>query len=193
MASKKVNIRMPELPQIEVKIDGQWQQVSNLINGMSGNILKSYDKGIHRCSRAIIHIVRKAIKTGLPPMGTYWPPLSKTTIRTHGKHGIYKLKGFYSRSIGVKNYQNKTILGFPYNQQVTNASITINQLAIILEHGSKITPDGEGNGIPPRPLWAPSFKAYGGVGKLKVELLKEIRRGLISEFNLTANQIRQTK
>lgn len=190
MASKKVNITMPELPQIELHLFGNWQKVTSLISGMGPSIQRGYDKGVRRCSRAILIIVRRAVNTGLPPKGTYWQPLSQATIRTHGKHGIYRLKGLYARSIGMFQYKGRTLVGIQANIKVPDTNITLNQLAIILEHGSKVNPDGGGNGIPKRPLWSASFKAYGGIDKLKKEILRDIRRSLIKEHGLNSSQIR---
>lgn len=190
MASKKVNITIPELPQIELHLDGKWQKVTDLISGMGPSIQRGYDNGVRRCSRAILIIVRRAVNTGLPPKGTNWPPLSQATIRTHGEHKIYKLNGLYSRSIGMFQYRGRTLVGIPANLKITGTDITLNQLAIILEHGSKVNPDGGGNGIPKRPLWSASFKAYGGIDKLKKEILRDIRRSLIKEHGLNSSQIR---
>lgn len=193
MASNKVNIRLPEIPQFEVKIDGNWQKVDNLINNMSPVVVKAYEAGVTKYSKSVIKIVKKAISTGRPPEGSAWAPLSPSTIKAHGAHPIYNMRGFYARSIGIQSYPSKTIIGFPVNKRVPRAKhLTINQLAIILEHGSKVDPSGEGNGIPKRPLWGPSLKASGGMAKLKVDLLISIKRSLKSRFGLTDSQIRQT-
>lgn len=193
MASNKVSIRLPEMPQVEIKIHGEWQKADALINGMAPEVLAAYHRGATRCSKALVRIIRRAIKTGLPPGDARWPALAKSTIKSHGKHNIYHLSGLYGSVIGLRQYKNRTVIGVPINMKVPNTDLTLNQLGIILEHGSAIDSDGDGNGIPKRPLWAPAFKEYGGVGRLKVEILRDIRRGLIARFHLRANQIRQTK
>lgn len=196
MASNKISITVPQMPQVEVKIYGEWQKVTNLINGMPDAVLTGYRIGSNKSAKAIIRIVKRAVKTGLPPKGATWPALAKSTISAHGEHKIYSLKGHYGKAIGIREYKGRIVMGVPINMKVPGAkgSITMNQLGIILEHGTKLSGEGDGrNDIPPRPLWAPSFQEFGGKEKLKKVILREIRSSIISKFNLTANQIREAK
>ena len=191
MASNKINVTLPGVPQIEVKMDGAWQKVENLINGMPYSVKQGYDNGIMRCSKSIIRIVKRAMKSGMPPKGARWPALSPATIRAHGKHNIYHMRGFYADSIGVYHYKNRTLVGVPLDKRLPKGNITLNQLGIILEHGSKTSGDGA---IPKRPLWAPAFhKEYGGNDKVKRIILQEIRRKLIATHGLHANQIKEVR
>ncbi len=192
MASKKVNITIPAIPEFEVKLEGDWIKASRVINGLPASIKKGYDSSALKISRAIMNIVKRAIKTGIPPSnsGVRWPALSPNTIRVHGQHNIYNLTGLYSRSIGMYTYKNRTIVGLPINRSLTDKNLTLNQLAIILEHGSKVNPDGGGGSIPPRPLWAPSYKSYGGPNKLKKVIISEIRKSILRDHGIRPNQIR---
>lgn len=198
MASKSVNITLPEMPQVEVKMYGEWQKVDMLIHHMAPNVLQAYHYSAQRCAKHIMKIVRKAILTGRPPLGARWTPLSPSTIRTHGEHDIYNLNGHYAKSIGLHQYPGRIIVGVPVNMKLPPGkngkikNLTMNQLAILLEHGSKMV-EGASNDIPARPLWAPSFKEYGGKERLKKEILRDIRRNLIRNFGLHSNQIRQAR
>jgi len=195
MPTPKVNIRLPSVPEIEVHLEGEWVKVTNLINGMPQSVLRGYQKGITSISRQILIIVRRAIRTHQPPPGSgvRWAPLSKSTLKAHGQHGIYKLTGTYLRAVNVFNYKGRVVVGLPYNQRAVSKNgkvkgITLNQVAIILEHGSNLNGDG---GIPSRPLWKPSYKSYGGHAKVKKTILRSIRSELIRNHGLNSSQIRQ--
>jgi hypothetical protein len=192
MATPKVNLNMPTFPEIEIRLEGQWVKVSSLINGMPASVKKGYASGITSVSRSILTIVRRAIRTSQPPpnSGVRWAPLAKPKP---GQKGIYNLTGNYLRSVGVFQYKSRTVVGLPYNKNVPSKTgrskkITLNQLAILLEHGSLLSGQG---GIPQRPLWAPSYKSYGGNKKVVKVILRSIRRELIKRYGLNSMQIRQ--
>ena len=191
MASKKISIPMPPMPRISIKLEGDWVAAESLVWDLPRSIKEGYDVAAAKIAKEIVAIVRRAIKTGLPPgnSGVTWQALAPTTIRVHGAHPIYNLTGLYSRSIGIYNYKNRTIVGLPLNTRLPEKSLTLNQLAIILEHGSKINPDGTGGGIPARPLWRPSYKSYGGNEKVRKVIVSEIKKKLKST-GLKFSQIR---
>lgn len=188
MAQRRINIVMP-VPQVELKLFGSWHQVSNMIDNMPKSVLEGYNEAIRKASKNIIKIVRTAIRSGTPPAGARWPALSPNTIKVHGQHNIYHLRGVYERSINVYRYKDRTIVGLPINSYVPGKNITLNQLAVILEHGSLNTGNGA---IPPRPLWGPSYKVYGGNEKLKRAIMKEIRSRLFKDFGLNSNKVKAT-
>lgn len=195
MASNKTNITLPRMPTVEVHMNGEWVKVDNLVNGMDVSVLKGYNNGTDKFSKLIINKVRSAIRSGRPPSGSgiKWPPLSKKYIdRFNSKypgHHIYYLSGLYSRSIGIYKYKNRSIIGLPYNSRPGSKSktITLVQIAIILEYGSR------DDSIPARPLWKPSLKSVGGISRLKKEILTSIRSQLSKDFGLTNSQIRINK
>lgn len=192
MASNKTNITLPQLPNIELHITGDWVKVMDLTSGIGQSIQKGYNKGISKFSTLVVNKVKNAIRSGRPPSGSgvYWPPLSQSYIdRQKSKypgHHIYSLTGLYERSIGIYKYKNRTILGLPYRNKPGNqrATITLNQVAIILEYGSR---DGS---IPPRPLWKPSLKSVGGIKRIKKEVMHGIRSQLYRDFGINPKQIR---
>lgn len=184
MASNKVNISLPSAPNVELHIEGDWVKAERVIDGIDKSISKGYNKAIERCSKAIILLVKNAMRSGTPPRGsgTSWPALSPSYIHNTGRHPIYKHTGLYLKSIGVFKYKNRTVVGLPARVNRPGTSLTLNQIAIILEHGN--------DDIPARPLWAPSFKAYGGNDKLKKEIIKEIRSQIFKDYGINANRIR---
>lgn len=187
MATNKVNINIP-IPQVEIHMEGNWQKVVNLGNGLTSSVIRGYEKGLYKFSRKLLLIVRRSLKSGTPPPGSgvYWKPLSPNTIRSHGYHKLYNLTGLYSRSIGIQKHNKRTYIGIPRNIKPSNkhASKTLNQVAILLEFGSR-------NGkIPARPLWKPSFQSADGNGNLKKDLLWGIRSQLYSDYGINARRIR---
>lgn len=186
MASNKVNINIPS-PNIDIELFGDWDKAIELPEKVVIAMAEGYAKGTQECSRDLVKIVKKAINTGLPPggSGVNWTPLSPNTIKKHGAHNIYNLTGFYERSIGVYTYKNRVLVGIPLNIR-TPGGLTINQLAIILEHGSSNAGNG---GIPPRPLWAPALASYGGKEKIRKVLIKHIKKSIRDHTGIEPNQI----
>jgi len=189
MASNKVNINIPT-PNIDIELVGDWDKAIELPELVVRAMAEGYDKAIRECSRDLIKIVKNAISTGLPPggSGVRWAPLSPNTIKTHGVHNIYNLTGFYERSIGVHTYKNRVLVGIPLNIR-TPGGLTINQLAILLEHGST---NSGGGGIPPRPLWAPAMKSYGGTDKIKKVVLKHLKKSIKEHTGIEPKQMSAT-
>lgn len=192
MASTKTNITLPQLPNIELHITGEWEKAINLTDNISNSIQKGYDKGSSVFSTLVLNKVRRAIMSGRPPSGggVYWPPLSSSYMDRWSKkypgHSIYKLTGTYLRSIGIHKYKSRTIIGLPYKHKPGNprSSLTLVQVAVILEYGSR---DGT---IPGRPLWKPSLRSAGGINKLKKEIIHGIRSQLYHDFGINPKQIR---
>ena len=182
MGQSKVNITVPKVPNIELHLTGDWVKAQSLIDGIDKSIGRGYDKAREEFSKGILKIVKNSLKSGLPPRGTNWPLLAASTIRTYGAHNIYYLTGLYARSVGVHKYSSRTIIGLPINRKLPGKSLTLNQLAVILEHGNDI--------IPARPLWAPSFKAYGGKDKLKKITLSNIRSQIFRDYGINPKQVR---
>lgn len=185
--ANKVNINIP-LPQIEIHLEGKWQKAISLGDGLKSSIQTGYNKGSLKFTRQLLSIVRTAIRSGTPPIGSgvAWKPLSESTIKKHGQHGIYHLTGLYLRSLGIHKEKNRTYIGIPRGIKPSNtrAKKTLNQIAIILEFGSK-----SGN-IPSRPLWGPSYKSANKSGKLKKELMREIRSQIYKDHGINPKQIR---
>lgn len=192
MASNKTNITLPQLPNIELHITGEWEKAINLTDNISNSIRKGYDKGSSVFSTLVLNKVRRAIISGRPPSGggVYWPPLSESYMKRWSKkypgHSIYNLTGTYLRSLGIHKYKSRTIIGLPYKHKPGNSrsSLTLIQVAIILEYGSR---DGT---IPGRPLWKPSLRSAGGTNKLKKEIIHGIRSQLYHDFGINPKQIR---
>lgn len=193
MSSNKTNITIPQLPNIELHITGDWVKVMDLTDNIGKTILKGYNKGSDKVSRLILNIVRRSLQSGRPPSGTHWPPLSQVyndkLDKKYPGHKIYNVTGLYSRSVGVYKYKNRTIIGLPYNTKPSNSksNISLIEVAIILEYGNKHTSISS---IPARPLWKPSFKAVGGKNRLKKEIMWGIRSQLYLDFGINPKQIK---
>lgn len=187
MASSKVNLTIPK-PEIEVYLYGEWTKAIHLTDNMKYSLDKARTTATLKYGRLLLKTVRNSILTGRPPKGSgvRWPALSDSTIKNYGKHSIYNLKGTYLRSIGIHTYKSRTLVGIPIRSKPSNpkSRLTLNQVAIILEHGSK---DGK---IPPRPLWKPSIQSVERIKPLKKLLIKEIRSQLLKDFNIYAKQVR---
>ena len=191
---KTTNITLPNLGNLnlEIKLEGDWNKVNRLTDGLGNSIESGYNIAINKFSKRLLRIVKNCISTGTPPRGVNWEPLSSATIRRYGNHDLFYLTGLYYRSIGLYRYKSRTLIGMPINKKRSSqGGITLGGLARILEYGTYSKGSGRGKGaIPPRPLWAPSFKQLNGMNGLRKEILTEIRRQLYRDFGIRANQVR---
>lgn len=193
MASKSVNITLPNISNLglQIKLDGKWQKLDLLASRLQPSIQEGYDRAIKLYSNRLIRIVKKALTTGIPPSNsnTQWAPHSKSTIKRYGAHNLLNLTGTYSRAIGLKQYKSRTLIGLPIqSRHSSQGHITLNQLAILLEYGSK--EQGAKGSIPARPVWRPALKSVGGKQALKTEIIREIRSKLLSNTGIRPNQVR---
>lgn len=149
---------------------------------------KAYEKGARRFATILLQIVKRALATGVPPPGSgvSWPPLSEKTKKAYKSWGYenahpWYLIGQMYRRVGIfaTRSQNKELrVGFPQGVRAThpnkksrsnlNQRPTITRLARMLEEGT--------DGIPPRPLFAPAFKAAGGEARLNHFIVEELKK-----------------
>lgn len=193
MASKSINITFPSLSSlgIQIKLDGKWGKLDTLASNLAPSISKGYEEAVKLYSKRLLRIIKKSLITGIPPEGSgvTWPPLAPSTIKRYGQHNIYNLTGLYANSVGLHEYKSRTIIGLPIQKKRSSAGkITLNQLAILLEYGSKETEDT--GSIPPRPLWRPALASVGGKKQLKADIMKNIRSKLLSSTGIRPNQIK---
>lgn len=188
MATRKVNINLPKISDLvlQIKMNGDWQKVDRLVSNLGSSIQTGYDKAIDSFSKKLLAIVKKSLTLGIPPVGggVVWQPLAPATIRRWGQHPIYNLTGIYSRSVGLYYYKSRVLVGLPVgSRRSSQKKLTLNQLAKILEYGSS---DGR---IPPRPVWATSLKACGGITQIKKLILTSIRKELF-KYGVRPNQVK---
>lgn len=185
MPSKSVNITLSiPVGSLEIYVDKREQARAERLIAKTPSILtKGYAKGTEKFGNQLLRIVKKSLNTGVPPLGTQvsWPKHSLATLKKYPAHTLLKLTGQYARSVSIVKTKNRTFVGLPIGiKKITytgkTSRKTLNQIAIMLEYGSR-----DGN-LPPRPLWGPAYKAAGG----KAALQKEIR-------NAVRNELRKVK
>ena len=179
MASRKVNINLSNnLCDIQIYVDPVKQRQAEKLIAKTPSIMKlGYELGTRRFGNQLLRIVKKSLNTGVPPLGTHasWPKHSLATLKKYPAHTLLKLTGQYARSVSIVKTKNRTFVGLPIGiKKITytgkTSRKTLNQIAIMLEYGSR-----DGN-LPPRPLWAPAFKAAGGKAALQKEIRNEVRK-----------------
>ena len=156
-----------------------------------------YNKAFERASREfgerLVRLTKKCLAVGQPPpnSGVSWKPHSESTIHDLGVHPLLNLTGTYMNSIGIQRAKGRTWVGLNYNRQGGSrnaygrfttgkarvnqdpkSKLTLNQIAIINEFGTR---DGL---IPARPLWQPAWKSLGGNRAYQALLKSYIKKGL---------------
>jgi hypothetical protein len=189
MPSKSVNITLstPVGP-LEIYVDKREQARAERLIAKTPSILtEGYAKGTEKFGNQLLRIVRRSLNTGVPPRGSgvSWPPHAPGTLKKYGEkkygkkkygdHTLLNLTGQYARSVTLVKGKKRTFVGLPIGiKKITytgkTSRKTLNQIAIMLEYGSR-----DGN-LPPRPLWNPAFKAAGGKAALQKEIRNEIRK-----------------
>ena len=177
MPSKSVNITISTpIGPLEIYVDKREQARAERLIAKTPSILtKGYAKGTERFGNQLLRI--RSLNTGIPPRGSgvSWPKHSPGTIKKYGEHTLLNLTGQYARSVTIVKGKKRTFVGLPIGiKKITYTGSpsrrTLNQIAIMLEYGSR-----DGN-LPPRPLWNPAFKAAGGKAALQREIRNEIRK-----------------
>ena len=181
MPSKSVNITLstPVGP-LEIYVDKREQARAERLIAKTPSILnKGYAKGTEKFGNQLLRIVRRSLNNGLPPPGSKvsWPPHATATLKKYGAHTLLNLTGQYARSVTMVTQKDRTFVGLPPGlRKITysgrTSRKTLNQIAIMLEYGSR-----DGN-LPPRPLWKPAFEAAGGNVVLEKEIRNQLRKEL---------------
>ena len=161
------------------------------------NIYKeAFTRASQEFGERLVKIVKKCLAIGQPPpnSGVSWKPHSASTVHNLGAHPLLHYTGTYMNSIGIQRSLTRTWVGLNYNRQggsrnargrATTGSaratqrppskLTLNQIAIINEFGSR---DGK---IPPRPLWQPAWKSIGGNSAYQ-KLLRDCLRKELQKY-----------
>lgn len=206
--ARRININMPSPDKlIQIHPTGKWEQVIAGMDRAGQEVLRGYEEGVREYGEKVCKLVREAIRSGSPPGGGHWEPLSEHYQKKTRKHTPYDLTGQYQSSIGIYSNRKRTWIGMPYNTKYRgqDTRLTLNQIAKILEFGRG---GGAGSGyiegdeeeddamdaatsyMPARPLWRPAFTVAGEYKGIRAILLTHIRRRLARAFGLTSNQIR---
>lgn len=159
-------------------------------------IREAYDRACFRFARQVLAIVRKAIRTGVPPPGggVNWKPLSEKTIKAYTRWGHPNAHPWYvigqmSREVNIfKSNKNRSYVGFPRGMTARHPNPnykrgnrpTLAALANFLENQHDVHY--------PRPLFNPAFKSAGGKERLSKFVVQDIRRTL--NQNAPKNQYR---
>lgn len=179
--AKKVNINI-SLPigSVQIYVDPRKQmQAEKLITRTPQIMQRGYDLGSRKFGNQLLRIVKRSLNTGVPPPGSKvsWPPHATATLKKYGAHTLLNLTGQYARSVTMVTQKDRTFVGLPPGlRKITysgrTSRKTLNQIAIMLEYGSR-----DGN-LPPRPLWKPAFEAAGGNVVLEKEIRNQLRKEL---------------
>lgn len=188
MASRKVNINLSNnLCDIQIYVDPVKQRQAERLIAKTPSIMKlGYELGTRKFGNQLLRIVRRSLNKGLPPPGSKvsWPPHATATLKKYGAtlkkyraHTLLNLTGQYARSVTMVTQKDRTFVGLPPGlRKITysgrTSRKTLNQIAIMLEYGSR-----DGN-LPPRPLWKPAFEAAGGNVVLEKEIRNQLRKEL---------------
>lgn len=159
--------------QPEFKFEGDWAQVLWLTQGAAATISEGAILGQLSAGKKMEKIVKRHIRENGARIG--WPLLSSETQEKKASMGfnadrMYYMTGTYYWNIKTWRLGDKVYTGIKKGiRHPINTHITIGQIANILEYGA------QSRGIPPRPLWAPSFKDLGGAKRVRGLILWHIK------------------
>lgn len=160
------------------------RKAKKLISALPHIERNAYAKGTDRFGALLVRIIKRAMKTGLPPGGRVsWAPLAEQTLKRYERTGRGTGKPWFwlgqmYREIGIQTHKSRgKYVGFKSNvkaltiknKQVTEGKLTINRVANLLETGTM-------DFISARPLFRPAFDEAGGTNKLTRYIIQEIRK-----------------
>lgn len=155
---------------------GNWAQTSKFINDLPLLIREGARQGQEAAAEKIVKIVKKNIRQN-GPQGITWPQYSEKYRANKIKRGgnpdtFLRFRGKYYSSIKVIKWNNTIYAGVhPHERSVSNKRrIRISKIAKLLEMGSP------SRNIQARPLWAPSFKEFGGKTRVATHVNFHIRK-----------------
>lgn len=179
--------RTLNLPAYRIELTGDWEKVGQLLDNLDTTVLIGAKAGQLSASKKLISIIKKNIRENGSSIG--WAPLSSKYKERKEREGyspdnIYYMTGLYYRSINNWSSGLVHYVGIKKNirhpKKNGKKSLTLSQIATILEHGS-ITQN-----IPARPLWGPSYKQFGGNLRLKGLLVWHIRNQIYLRHQVRA-------
>lgn len=175
--------------QFVVKIDERKAvRVHALLKDFPNEVELGYKIGAQEFATKLHRLVRRCLKTGIPPKGVSWPPHSPVTTKMLGPHPLLHLTGFYYRYIKIIQNKTSIAVGLPSGlkrpaMMKGSSKLTMKQIAVINEYG--------GGRIPPRPLWRPAYEQIGGKVGLKKCVTNWIRK-IIKEEVKRCNMVSNT-
>lgn len=174
----------------------QQAKAQRLLDSMPNIYKRAFTRASQEFGERLVRLTKKCLAIGQPPpnSGVSWKPHSPSTIHNLGAHPLLHYTGTYMNSIGIQRSPTRTWVGLSYNRQGGSrnargratagsaratqkppSKLTLNQIAIINEFGSK-----DGN-IPPRPLWQPAWKSLGGNSAYQ-KLLRDCLRKELQKY-----------
>lgn len=158
----------------EVELFGDWNKATNLLKILPLLIKEGSIKGQTSAANQFRRIVRRHIRSNGSSLG--WAPLGGAYKKRKAKAGypadrILYASGSYYNNIKVWREKDKVYIGIKARTKSlsTKSSLTLGQIARILEYGSP------SRNIKARPLWIPSFKEFGGTERIKGFMIWHIR------------------
>ena len=155
----------------EIQFIGDWDRVARLLGDVPMIIDKGSKLGQQSAAKKLMKIVKHHIKTNGGELG--WPSTTLKYQENKAARGfdpgrLLYMTGTYYWSIKQWEQRGRVYVGIPKGTQHPTSKLTVAEIANILEHGS------QARSIPPRPLWAPSFRQMGGSKKVRSLILWHI-------------------
>lgn len=157
-----------------VELSGDWIKAKLLLSSLPSSVKEGSENGRRAAANQLKRIVRRNIRNNGSSLG--WVPLSSSYKKKKASKGfspdrIYYASGTYYNNIKIWEKGDRIYVGLK-GRVKSNSSpnrLTIGKIARILEYGSP------SRNIPARPLWAPSFKQFGGNKRIKGYMTWHIR------------------
>jgi len=186
MAKINQYIDMP-IGNLHIYVDPAEQaRAEKLLRETPKMLTAAFRDAAHRWGDQVVREAIKCINQDTPPKGVSWPPLSEKYVKSHGIDNHHYLQsGQYIDSIGIyetglyslsgAKVRDRIYVGLPPAVKKTrptgkDGKLTLQEVAKILESGT------HDESIPPRPLWAPLYKRFGGQSSIKRYVINAIKR-----------------
>jgi len=156
------------LGQVQFEMFGDWAAARGIFKNLDYAIKIGSMKGQLAASKQLQKIVKRRLRNSEFSPGLSGSYASRKAADGYDSDKILYRTGTYYRSIHVWRKGNRSYVGVKSRTYAPGSKRTVGQIALMHEVG--------GGRLPARPLWAPSWKEFGGRRKLRSLMIWHIKR-----------------
>lgn len=168
-----------------VQLIGDWDKTRRFFDKLPLAVKIGTTLGQKSVAEKLQKLIKQNIRRNGPP-GVYWSPVSKEYAKKKKSKGfdpnkLLRYTMTYYNNIKVIHKGDEVYVGIPKkirSKVIKKNPLTVGEVANILEKGTDY--------MRPRPLWAPTFRQFGGKQRVKTTIVWHIRNQIFISTGVRA-------